>query len=89
MALMVGSSWNAADSSGLAPIRSPAATVSVEAPAARDFFRSLFSRLARYAAPPAGRALDVAVIPGMLPLEPVGTSRLPWKSLSASRSSLM
>ncbi len=28
MASIVGSSWNSADSSGLAPIRSPAATVS-------------------------------------------------------------
>ena len=47
IAVMVGSSWKAAESSGLAPIRSPAATVSGVAPAARDFLRSFFSTLAR------------------------------------------
>ena len=47
MASIVGSSWNAADSSGVAPIRSPAATVSGVAPAALDFFRSEFSSEAR------------------------------------------
>ena len=81
MALIVGSSWKAPESNGLAPIRSPAATVSGVAPAARDFFRSLVSRLARNDAPPA------LVVP-IWPLEPVGGCRLPWKSLMASRSSL-
>ena len=47
MASMVGSSWKAAESSGLAPMRSPAATVSGVAPAACDFFRSFLSALAR------------------------------------------
>ena len=45
-----GSSWNAADSSGVAPIRSPAETKTV-------FFglvaRSCATWVARYAAPPA------------------------------------
>ena len=76
-ASIVGSSWNAADSSGEAPIRSPAATVTESCPLAAAAARRSFRWVARYAAPPAG-------MPLMLPLEPVAGSRLPWKSLMAS-----
>src|SRR3954447_10443867 len=76
-ASIVGSSWNAADNSGEAPIRSPAATVTESCPFASAAARRSFRWVARYAAPPAG-------MPLMLPLEPVAGSRLPWKSLIAS-----
>ena len=68
MAVMVGSSWKAAESSGLAPMRSPAATVSGVAPAARDFLRSFLSeagqvgRAARLGARDIGDAGDVAAV---------------------------
>jgi len=82
IASIVGSSWNSAEVSGLAPIRSPADTVSVLR------FRRWYSRreVARYAAPPAGMpaasVLSTLIVPGV-----VG-SRFPWKSLSASSWSL-
>ncbi len=79
IASIVGSSWNAAESSGLAPIRSPAETTSEFGLAAR----SVRMWLARKDAPPAG----TLVPPGagrMSPPLPVGGSRLPWKSLMAS-----
>ena len=77
IAMMVGSSWNAADSSGVAPMRSPAATVTVCRPLERARVRSLLRCVARYSAPPAG-------VPLMTPeLEDVLGSSWPWKSLSA------
>ncbi len=51
IASMVGSSWNAPDSSGLAPIRSPAATVSEWSCPARAWARWV----ARYSTPPHGQ----------------------------------
>ena len=49
IASIVGSSWNGAESSGLAPIRSPAPTVSVFGFCARSCLRCV----ARYSTPPA------------------------------------
>src|SRR6476660_8314314 len=72
---MVGSSWNAADSSGEAPMMSPAATVMLCSSLAAA--RSCASCVDRYSTPPAGW-------PAMVPLDPLGGSRLPWKSLRAS-----
>ena len=66
---MVGSSWNAADSSGEAPIRSPAATVTDVLPLRPcAAVRSCLRWVARYSAPPAG-------VPLMLPDELVGGVR--------------
>src|SRR4051794_24150915 len=78
MASIVGSSWNAAEISGLAPIRSPAPTMRVLLGFSASSARMC---VARYAMPPA-----TTVPPGVgtLPPEPVGGSRLPWKSLIAS-----
>ena len=60
-----------ADSSGETPIRSPAATVIVfDVPFSAD--RSA-SRVARRSTPPAG-------VPSMAPVDPLGGSKLPWKS---------
>ncbi len=67
-----GSSWKAALTSGLAPTRSPAPTVSVEL-----LLRSFLTVVARYSAPPAG-------VPLTLPPLPVGGSMAPWKSLNDS-----
>ena len=54
-ASIVGSSWNSADTSGLAPIRSPAPTVIVLGFAVR---RALMC-VARYSMPPAGTVFCV------------------------------
>jgi hypothetical protein len=62
----------------------PALVELVVADAGDVDLRSLRSRVARYAAPPAGVLL---ILPPEL-VEGFG-SRLPWKSLIASRSSLM
>ena len=71
---IVGSSWNAALTSGDAPIRSPAPTVSVLRPSASASARSFFSQVARYSTPPAGVPLTAAPLPA-------GGSIAPWKSL--------
>ena len=77
---MVGSSWNAADSSGLAPIRSPAATNT------ECFFlarRSLTS-VAMCSAPPAETAICLVLSVGSaMAMPPSGGLRCPWKSLMA------
>src|SRR5215218_10792699 len=78
IASMVGSSWKSADTSGLAPIASPAATTSVFVFA----IRSCLMCVAKYSAPPAS-----TVWPGPTltrALDPVGGSRLPCRSLNAS-----
>jgi len=72
----VGSSWYAAEISGVAPIRSPAATTSV------FLFTSDLRWVARYAAPPASTVAPVSST--IRPPEPLGGSRLPWKSLIAT-----
>ena len=77
IASMVGSSWNAAESSGVAPIRSPAATVTECRPSAAAEARSAFRWVARYSAPPAKTPLMVP------PDEEVLGSSCPWKSFSA------
>lgn len=80
---MVGSSWKSAEVSGLAPMMSPAATV-IESSAG---IRALRSSVARYSMPPAGVETSLPVagsISRMVPDEPAGGSRLPWKSLIAS-----
>ncbi|MEJ7744520.1 MAG: hypothetical protein WKF73_19495 [Nocardioidaceae bacterium] len=63
-------------------MRSPAATVTGVAPLARDWARSILRCRARYSTPPAGVLLirPEELVAGMV-------SRLPWKSLIASRSS--
>ena len=60
MASMVGSSWNAAESSGEAPIRSPAATVIGVAPAARDFGRSSVEQRGEVGGAAGGSVVDPA-----------------------------
>src|SRR3954453_4991286 len=89
MASMVGSSWKAADSSGEAPMRSPAATVAV----LRCPWRAAFRWVARYSVPPAstvvGRAAGGVVVDSVYPVvirppEPAGGSRLPCRSLNDS-----
>src|SRR5215207_8068470 len=75
-ASIVGSSWNAAEISGVAPMRSPADTNSVFGLVAR---RSR-TVVARYSTPP---ALPSGSAPPIRPPEPSGGRRLPWKSLSA------
>src|SRR4051812_21791018 len=81
---MVGSSWNAADSSGEAPTMSPAATVTLLRWPARAWRRWV----ARYSTPPASTFTSVTLPPTsawsvtMRPLEPDGASRFPWKSLN-------
>ena len=77
IASIVGSSWKSADSSGDAPIRSPADTTSVLR------FSAAFVRMwvARYSAPPAGTRGELgsgAIVPGVV------DSRWPWKSLRPS-----
>src|SRR3712207_1063373 len=82
---MVGSSWKAADSSGEAPIRSPAATVIVLSSSCCS--ASWASWVARYAEPPAGTLTGVpsGLVPVRIwPLDPLGGSRAPCKSLRAS-----
>ena len=59
MASMVGSSWNAADSSGEAPTMSPAATVTVLRCPARASRRWV----ARYSTPPASVVTSVTLPP--------------------------
>ena len=71
---MVGSSWNSADVSGVAPIRSPAETNNVLGFVAR----SASTCVARYSAPPAGVA---PMRPPELPA--FGGSIWPWKSFRA------
>ena len=74
IASIVGSSWNSADTSGLAPIRSPAETTSVRC----GFVASRrLTCVARLATPPAS-------VSSISPDDPLGGSRLPWKSLKAS-----
>ena len=70
---IVGSSWNSAERSGEAPIMSPAPTTRVFAFVAlsRDMW------VAKNSAPPA------STVP-MRPLDPLGGSRFPWKSLNES-----
>jgi hypothetical protein len=75
-ASIVGSSWNNAEASGLAPIRSPAPTVIV-----LEFaVRSVLTCVARKAAPPATTftPAEFRMVPGV-----VGWM-WPWKSLIAS-----
>src|SRR5580693_10366731 len=77
---MVGSSWNIADSNGLAPIKSPAAT--------KMLFlwpsRSCRTSVAMYSEPPAGTIIFLALSPGsVIRMPPGGGRRLPWKSLIA------
>ena len=72
IASMVGSSWNSADSNGLAPMRSPAETTNV----LRFASESVRTCVARYSAPPA------FTVPTR-PLEPAGGWMFPWKSLRA------
>ncbi len=72
IASIVGSSWKSADSSGLAPMRSPAETTKV----LRFASESARTCVARYSAPPA------FTVPTR-PLEPLGGRRFPWKSLRA------
>src|SRR5687767_6674815 len=67
---MVGSSWNSADVSGVAPIRSPADTKIVLGLVARSWSTCV----ARYSTPP-------AFVAPIRPPEPVGGSNAPWKSL--------
>src|SRR5688572_16243802 len=79
-ASIVGSSWNKAESKGLAPIRSPAETTTVLGLSARKF--AIW--VARYSAPPAttfgaGQPDTAGTHPELL----VGGSRFPWKSFSA------
>ena len=69
---IAGSSWKSAETSGDAPIRSPAATMMEFGFRARWFSRCV----ARYSAPPAG-------VPPTTPFAPAGGSRFPWKSLRA------
>lgn len=75
MASTVGSSWNRPDSSGLAPIRSPAAAVTLYGWP----WRALRRELARYSTPPASIFL---VVPSAwssvtCPEDPAGGSRFP------------
>jgi hypothetical protein len=73
MALRVstlGSSLNSPETMGLAPMRSPAATVSV----LRVPVRRPVRVCDRYAAPPNA----VVPCPGSVELPPVGASRFPW-----------
>ncbi len=92
MASMVGSSWKAAESSGVAPIRSPAATVKLFAPRSAELARSRLRWVARYSTPPAGKSMlplrtsPVDVRPGRVSGGTV--SSWPWKSLIANRSTL-
>ena len=72
IASIVGSSWKSAESNGLAPMRSPAATTSVFLLVAS----SVLTCVARYSTPPA------TTVP-IRPAEPAGGSRFPWKSLNA------
>ena len=78
----VGSSWNSADSSGLAPIRSPAAT--------KMWFGFLASQLRppRWPGARRRRQRTLTVLPGsrgsLMRMPPCGGFRLPWKSLMAS-----
>ena len=71
---MVGSSWNRAESSGLAPIRSPAATNTL-------FFllaRSCLTSVAMCSAPPAGTAIRLLLSCGSrMEMPPSGGLRLP------------
>jgi hypothetical protein len=65
IASIVGSSWKSADSSGEAPIRSPAETTSVLR------FVAALARMcvARYSAPPAGTRAELgsgAIVPGVV-----------------------
>ena len=76
----VGSSWNSADSSGLAPIRSPAAT--------KMWFgflaRSPATAVARCSEPPAGTSMVLPASAGsLMRMPPRGGFKLPWKSLMA------
>ena len=71
---MVGSSWNSAESSGLAPIRSPAATNTL------FFFlaRSCLTSVAMCSAPPAGTAIFLVWSFGSaMEMPPSGGLRLP------------
>jgi len=68
---MVGSSWKCADTSGLAPIMSPAPITAWSGLAARSRPISV----ARYAAPPAGTRRDLPVAAGS------GTSIVPGASI--------
>ena len=82
---IVGSSWKAADSSGDAPMMSPAATVTVFSWPWRASARCV----ARYSTPPTSLVTSTALpVTGSIrwstvirPDEPAGGSRLPWKSL--------
>ena len=85
---IVGSSWNAAESSGEAPMMSPAATVSE----LRWPLRAWARWVARYSTPPASAVTSTGLpVAGSIlwsttlrPEEPLGGSRLPWKSLKDS-----
>jgi hypothetical protein len=74
IASIVGSSWNSALTSGLAPIRSPAETTKLRPAAAASSRRTCVARLT---VPPAS-------VEPIRPLEPSGVSRLPCTSLTAS-----
>ena len=64
---MVGSSWNIADSNGLAPIRSPAATKMVFACPSRSWR----TRVAMVSEPPAATAILFVVSAGsVIPMPP-------------------
>ena len=90
IASIAGSSWNSADTSGLAPIRSPAPTVIV-----LEFSsRSCLMCVARYSIPPAGTVFAAQPVwtPELLLtglqqpvwIEPgVFGARCPWRSLIA------
>ena len=76
----VGSSWNSADSSGVAPIRSPAATKMWFG----FFARNSATAVARCSAPPAGTLIVFVGSAGsLMRMPPCGAFRLPWKSLIA------
>src|SRR5262245_10807045 len=90
IASIAGSSWNSADTSGLAPMRSPAPTVIV-----LEFSsRSIFMCVARYSIPPARTVywvhpvcVPAAFLTGVQQptwMKPgVSGARFPWKSLIA------
>ena len=82
---IVGSSRNRAESSGVAPIKSPAAT--------KMWFgflaRNCATAVARCSLPPAGTSMVLVASAGsLMRMPPRGGLRLPWKSLIASSLTL-
>ena len=81
IASIVGSSWKSPERSGLAPIRSPALTMSVFCGLSAS---SCWICVERYSTPPARTVVTGLLLIRIVPLVPVGGCRLPWKSLNAS-----